>query len=318
MSRSCASAQLHEELADGARRGLEVRQTDLIVLGEMPLTRRATRSGWCNWRTVQPSSRCSPTGSRRLTCARERRRGRLLRGRDDSTGFCAPRAARCSTAPDGVARLDTLGRLTATAIDEPVVDGANGPDGAYFVTAERILGLSSAMNAVVRSDRADVTSVGGIGSNMLLGHAAGVDVADAALGSRVAGARGSLPPVAALSRGSALRRGGLLATWEDGERRAARGAKRRAGRGRALRVAADARRSGEDREPARRRGRQRPTPCSRPRTQRRPIRDAVRLLGMCIRLFPDANRGVLDALDAHDPIHPIARTRPVHGQRGRE
>ena len=106
--------------------------------------------------------------------------------------------------------------MTATVIDEPVVDGANGPDGADFVTAERILGLSSAMTAVVRSERADVTSVGGIGSSMLLGHAVGVDVADAALGIRVAGARRSLPPVAALSRGSALRRGGLLATWEDG------------------------------------------------------------------------------------------------------
>jgi hypothetical protein len=97
-----------------------------------------------------------------------------------------------------------------------VVDAASGPEGAYFVTAERVLGLSSELTAEVRSDRADVTSVGGVGSTMLLGHARGVDVAGAALGAGVAEARGSLPPVAALSSASALRRGGLLATWADG------------------------------------------------------------------------------------------------------
>jgi hypothetical protein len=208
--------ELHEELADGATRGLEVRQTDLIVLGEVPLAEPSHGVGLVEL----------PSGPAVVALLADRVEafdvragapaGALASWQGRFHGILRSAGSSLLYGSDGVARLDTLGRLTPTAIDEPVVDAASGPEGAYFVTAERVLGLSSELTAEVRSDRADVTSVGGVGSTMLLGHARGVDVAGAALGAGVAEARGSLPPVAALSSASALRRGGLLATWADG------------------------------------------------------------------------------------------------------
>lgn len=208
--------EIHQEFAEDApARGLEIRQTDLVVVGEVPLTQPVRAVGLAQLPAgpavvamlgdrVQAFDLREGTATGEVGAWSGRFHGMLRVG--DATLLYGD---------DGISRLSPDGRLVRTGIREAVVDAERAADGAYLVTSDRVLEVGADLSVVRESDGPDVTSVGRLGANVLLGHAEGIDMADAGLRLR-GGERRALAAVRALSRAGRMRRGGLLALWDDG------------------------------------------------------------------------------------------------------
>ncbi|MCR2816863.1 hypothetical protein [Microbacterium jiangjiandongii] len=213
----------HQEFAqDAPARGLQIRQADLIVVGEVPLSQPVRGVGLAQL----------PDGPAIVAMLGDRVQAFDLR-EGAATGEVGAWPGRFHGmlrvgegtllyGDDGISQLRPDGRLVRTGIRTAVVDAERAADGAYLVTSDRVLEVGADLSILRESDRPDVTSVGRLGANVLLGHAEGIDTADAGLRlrgggeRRRGGERPALPAVRTLSRAGRMRRSGLLARWDDG------------------------------------------------------------------------------------------------------
>ncbi len=198
-------------------RGLEVRQTDLIVLGEIPLVGTNHALGLVELAggpavvallddrvEVHDVRAGAPAGAiaswpGRFRSLVQSPRGTLLIG------------------ADGVSVLDRRGVLSRTSIREQVLEAASGPDGVRLVMADRVLRLASDLSVTETMKWEDaISGVGPLYTRLLLARATGIGSgiewrsADTDDGSRRVEAARDLQPARALGRQA------VIATWEDG------------------------------------------------------------------------------------------------------
>jgi hypothetical protein len=197
-------------------RGLEVRQTDLILLGEIPLAAPSHALGIVDLadgpavvallddRVEAFDVRAgSPAGA--IASWSGRFHG-LLRSPRGTLLFGA----------EGVAQLDARGVLSRTSIREPVLDAASDSDGVRIVLADRVLRLAPDLSVTAATGRTDATGSGSLGTRLRLARAVGVDTARPLLALDTDRGGLTAQPARQLERAGGLARQAVLATWADG------------------------------------------------------------------------------------------------------
>ncbi|MEZ0333491.1 MAG: hypothetical protein ACAI18_05755 [Gemmatimonadales bacterium] len=209
----------HEEApgqGHDAGRGLEVRQTDLVVLGEVPLSAPSHALGIVELADGPAVLALLEDRVEAFDVRAGASAGAIASWPGRFEGLLRSPRGTLLYGADGVARLDAGGALTATPIREAVVDAASGPDGIQLVTADRVLRLAPDLSVVKRADRANVALTGSLGTRLRLARAAGVDGGLESMAVEKDGARRMPSEARRLERAPGLGRQCLLASWADG------------------------------------------------------------------------------------------------------
>jgi hypothetical protein len=211
---SAAAPAEDRALPDGApatRQGLAVRQTDLVVEGEIPLAHTCHRVAIVSLGDGPAVVALLAERAVAFDVLSAAPGAPLAVWDGGFAGVVRLPESTLFYGSGGAFLVDASGRMTATAIREPILDGARRPGGAVLVTHDRVLELTSRMELVAEFRRPGVTCAGVTGGRVVLGHAEGLMLSDAGVDGRLA--RGA---VTSLGDASNLRRGALLATWADG------------------------------------------------------------------------------------------------------
>jgi hypothetical protein len=205
-------ARRDDEVPEGETpgRGLEVRQTNLVVDGEIPLPQSCRRLALADLLggpvvVALLDDRAIAYDLRTAAAAAP-----VASWEGDFSGAVRLPQGTLLYGADGASLVDARGRMTPTEIREPVLDGARQSDGVVLVTEGRVVEMSYRLRLVTDTARPEVTSVGRLSGVTVLGHRYGLEVR---------GGRGRAPlargRVMSLRDASSLRRGALLATWDN-------------------------------------------------------------------------------------------------------
>jgi hypothetical protein len=194
-------------------RGLQVRQTNLVVNGAVAL------HGACR-RIVTATLSGTPAALLLLDdkvvafdVLATSPAASLAMWPGEFSGMLRSRGGIVLYGEDGMASIDVSGQLTRTLIDVPVLDAASGPDGVFAVTGDRVLVLSPELRPRGEIELPEVTSVGHASGRLVVGHRSGIDLVDGVdTGDRSCIADGQ---VVSLTPASVMYRGALLATFAD-------------------------------------------------------------------------------------------------------
>jgi hypothetical protein len=196
-------------------RGLEVRQTDLIVLGEIPLMAPSHALGIVEL-TEGPTvvalleDRVEAFDVRAGSAA-----GAIASWPGRFSGLLRSPRGTLLFGAEGVSHLDARGVLSRTSIREPILDAASSPDGVQLVTMDSVLRLAPDLSVSARTDRAQLTGIASLSTRLLLAHALGVE--DGPRWMALDNDRTRTPKAARrLERAPGLGRQAILATWADG------------------------------------------------------------------------------------------------------
>lgn len=206
---------------DEAGRGIEVRQTNLIVQGELPLAQPVHALGTTSIADRPVLVTLTADRAEAMAVSTRGTTEPVAEWEGEFTGMVAAPGGALLFGPAGVSRIDQAGVLSATGIDSPVLDAASSSAGLFLVTPDRVLHTTADLQPVAELARSDVTSVAVVGHDVLLGNAGGVETVDERLaavppGRLRAGRVSRSGAIRSLARESGLRRGAVLATLEDG------------------------------------------------------------------------------------------------------
>jgi hypothetical protein len=211
-----------EEGPDAPALGIEVRQTNLVIEGELPLAQPVHSLGLTSLEDRPVVVALMADEAAALDLGAGAPAVPVAQWSGEFTGMVGVPGGALLFGPGGVARLDRAGALHATQIDSPVLDAAASSAGLFLVTPDRVLHTTTDLQPVAELARSDVTSVAVVGHDVLLGHAGGVDLVNEQLGAvgrgRVRAARVTRSgAIRSLARASGVRRGAaVLATLDDG------------------------------------------------------------------------------------------------------
>ncbi|MFG2472317.1 hypothetical protein ACGFXB_43755 [Streptomyces canus] len=207
--------------ADGPALGIEVRQTNLVIEGELPLAQPTHGIGLTTLDEKPVLITLLSDRAEALDVLSGAPAVPVAEWSGQFTGMIDVPGATLLFGAAGVSRLDRTGTLTATTMDTPVLHAASGSSGLVLVTPDRVLSMTNDLQPVRETARSGVTGVAVVGREVLLGNAAGIEALDERLEpvarSWVSHARVTRSgAIVSLVRASGLRRGTVLATLEDG------------------------------------------------------------------------------------------------------